>query len=109
MTGEMPGGLDEHFLRALDSMLDLVVLERAVRDERGVIVDFVIEWMNSSPGDVAGLCVGGGNPDHDGGVDAATDGAPVDGDPTLPDAHPVDAGGREPHRALGDGDCFRDV
>src|SRR4051794_6396594 len=35
VTGGMPGGLDEHFLRALDSMLDLVVLERAVRDERG--------------------------------------------------------------------------
>jgi anti-sigma regulatory factor (Ser/Thr protein kinase)/PAS domain-containing protein len=54
VTGELPGGLDEPFLRALDSMLDLVVLERAVRDEGGAIVDFVIEWMNSSPGDVAG-------------------------------------------------------
>src|SRR5690349_17471899 len=54
VTGAMPGGLDEHFLRALDSMLDLVVLERAVRDEHGFIVDVVSEWRNSSPVDVAG-------------------------------------------------------
>ena len=49
-----PGSLDERFLRALDSILDLVVIERAVRDESGEIVDFVIEWMNNSPVDVAG-------------------------------------------------------
>ena len=47
-------GLDERFRRALDSILDLVVIERAVRDDEGEIVDFVIEWMNNSPVDVAG-------------------------------------------------------
>ena len=47
-------GLDERFRRALDSILDLVVIERAVRDDSGEIVDFVIEWMNNSPVDVAG-------------------------------------------------------
>jgi anti-sigma regulatory factor (Ser/Thr protein kinase)/PAS domain-containing protein len=47
-------GLDERFLRALDSILDLVVFERAVRDDTGAIVDFVIVWMNDSPVDVAG-------------------------------------------------------
>jgi anti-sigma regulatory factor (Ser/Thr protein kinase) len=52
--GSTPGGLDARFLRVLDSILDLVVLERAVRDDDGQIVDFVIEWMNNAPGDVAG-------------------------------------------------------
>jgi PAS domain S-box-containing protein len=46
--------LDERFRRALDSILDLVVVERAIRDEDGQIVDFVIEWMNNAPVDVAG-------------------------------------------------------
>lgn len=46
--------LDERFRRALDSILDLVVVEQAIRDEDGQIVDFVIEWMNNSPVDVAG-------------------------------------------------------
>jgi PAS domain S-box-containing protein len=46
--------LDERFRRALDSILDLVVVERAIRDEDGRIVDFVIEWMNNAPVDVAG-------------------------------------------------------
>lgn len=45
--------LDEHFRRALDSILDLVVVERAIRDEHGEIVDFRIEWMNNAPVDVA--------------------------------------------------------
>jgi PAS domain S-box-containing protein len=46
--------LDERFRRALDSILDLVAVERAIRDEDGQIVDFVIEWMNNAPVDVAG-------------------------------------------------------
>jgi PAS domain S-box-containing protein len=46
-------GLDERFRRALDSILDLVVVERAIRDDDGRIVDFVIEWMNNAPVDVA--------------------------------------------------------
>jgi PAS domain-containing protein len=50
-----PGGeLDERFRRALDSILDLVVVERAVRDASGAIVDFEIVWMNNAPVDVAG-------------------------------------------------------
>ena len=48
------GALDERFRRALDSILDLVVIERAVRDAAGEIVDFEIEWMNNAPVDVAG-------------------------------------------------------
>ncbi len=48
------GALDERFRRALDSILDLVVIERAVRDAAGDIVDFEIEWMNNAPVDVAG-------------------------------------------------------
>jgi PAS domain S-box-containing protein len=51
-AGEEP--LDERFRRALDSILDLVVVERAIRDERGEIVDFEIVWMNNAPVDVAG-------------------------------------------------------
>jgi PAS domain S-box-containing protein len=47
-------GLDERFRRALDSILDLVVVERAIRDDAGVIVDFEIVWMNNAPVDVAG-------------------------------------------------------
>jgi serine phosphatase RsbU (regulator of sigma subunit)/PAS domain-containing protein/anti-sigma regulatory factor (Ser/Thr protein kinase) len=53
----MPGtehGLDERFRRALDSILDLVVVESAIRDDAGVIVDFEIVWMNNAPVDVAG-------------------------------------------------------
>jgi PAS domain-containing protein len=51
---DLPGeALDERFRRALDSILDLVVIERAVRDEQGEIVDFRIEWMNNAPVDVA--------------------------------------------------------
>jgi PAS domain S-box-containing protein len=46
--------LDERFRRALDSILDLVVVERAIRDGDGQIVDFVIDWMNNAPVDVAG-------------------------------------------------------
>jgi len=47
-------GLDERFRRALDSILDLVVVERAVRNAQGEIIDFEIEWMNNAPVDVAG-------------------------------------------------------
>jgi PAS domain S-box-containing protein len=47
-------GLDEHLLDVLDSILDLVVIERAVRDESGEIVDFEIEWMNGTSIDAAG-------------------------------------------------------
>src|SRR5215210_7829849 len=46
--------LDERFRRALDSILDLVVIERAVRNAAGDIIDFEIEWMNNAPVDVAG-------------------------------------------------------
>jgi anti-sigma regulatory factor (Ser/Thr protein kinase)/PAS domain-containing protein len=46
--------LDLRFRRALDSILDLVVLERCVRDSAGEIVDFEIYWMNDAPVDVAG-------------------------------------------------------
>src|SRR4051812_25064100 len=52
--GAQSAGLDERFRRALDSILDLVVIEHAVRDDAGQIVDFVIQWMNNSPVDVAG-------------------------------------------------------
>jgi PAS domain S-box-containing protein len=39
----------------LDSILDLVVIERAVRDDAtGEIVDFEIEWMNATQIDAAG-------------------------------------------------------
>jgi len=48
------GTLDERFRRALDSILDLVVVERCIRDEHGEIVDFEIVWMNNAPIDVAG-------------------------------------------------------
>jgi anti-sigma regulatory factor (Ser/Thr protein kinase)/PAS domain-containing protein len=47
-------GLDRRFRNALDSILDLVVLERCVRDAAGEIVDFEIYWMNDAPVDVAG-------------------------------------------------------
>jgi serine phosphatase RsbU (regulator of sigma subunit)/anti-sigma regulatory factor (Ser/Thr protein kinase)/PAS domain-containing protein len=47
-------GLDDRFRRALDSILDLVVVERAIRDASGEIVDFEILWMNNAPVDVAG-------------------------------------------------------
>ena len=56
MTHEVEGRdnrLDERFRRALDSILDLVVVERVVRDASGEIVDFEIEWMNDAPVDVA--------------------------------------------------------
>ena len=46
--------LDERFRRALDSILDLVVVERAIRDEGGTVIDFEIVWMNNAPVDVAG-------------------------------------------------------
>jgi PAS domain-containing protein/anti-sigma regulatory factor (Ser/Thr protein kinase) len=46
--------VDARFRRAIDSILDLVVIERAIRDDSGAIVDFLIEWMNNSPVDVAG-------------------------------------------------------
>ena len=46
--------LDARFRRALDSILDLVVIERAIRDASGEIVDFEILWMNNAPVDVAG-------------------------------------------------------
>ena len=46
--------LDERFRRALDSILDLVVVERAIRDRDGAVVDFEIVWMNNAPVDVAG-------------------------------------------------------
>src|SRR4051794_20542656 len=51
---EAASRLDERFRRALDSILDLVVVERAIRDDAGAIVDFEIEWMNNAPVDVAG-------------------------------------------------------
>jgi PAS domain-containing protein/anti-sigma regulatory factor (Ser/Thr protein kinase) len=46
--------LDERFRQALDSILDLVVVERAIRDATGAIVDFEIVWMNTAPVDAAG-------------------------------------------------------
>ena len=46
-------GLDERFRSALESILDLVVVERAIRDGSGTIVDFEIAWMNNAPVDVA--------------------------------------------------------
>ncbi len=46
--------LDARFREAFDSILDLVVVERAVRDDAGAIVDFEILWMNNAPVDVAG-------------------------------------------------------
>jgi PAS domain-containing protein/anti-sigma regulatory factor (Ser/Thr protein kinase) len=50
----MADELDERFRRALDSILDLVVVERAIRDASGTIIDFEIVWMNNAPVDVAG-------------------------------------------------------
>ncbi len=44
---------DERFQQALESILDLVVIERAIRDTSGAIVDFEIAWMNNAPVDVA--------------------------------------------------------
>jgi serine phosphatase RsbU (regulator of sigma subunit)/PAS domain-containing protein/anti-sigma regulatory factor (Ser/Thr protein kinase) len=52
--GQPTERLDERFRRALDSILDLVVVERAIRDENRAIVDFEIVWMNNAPVDVAG-------------------------------------------------------
>jgi PAS domain-containing protein/anti-sigma regulatory factor (Ser/Thr protein kinase) len=54
MGVRMDDGLDDRFRLALDSILDLVVVERAVRDPSGRIVDFEIVWMNNAPVDVAG-------------------------------------------------------
>jgi PAS domain-containing protein len=42
------------FREALDAMLDLVAVQRAVRDEAGEIVDFEILYMNAVNIDVAG-------------------------------------------------------
>ena len=47
-TVDMADELDERFRRALDSILDLVVVERAIRDASGTIVDFEIVWMNTT-------------------------------------------------------------
>jgi PAS domain-containing protein len=44
----------DQFRGVLDSMLDLVTIERIVRDDEGTIVDFVIEYMNPVNIDVAG-------------------------------------------------------
>ena len=52
--GARESSLDERFRAALDSILDLVVVERAIRDDSGEIVDFEIVWMNNAPIDVAG-------------------------------------------------------
>jgi PAS domain S-box-containing protein len=45
---------DDRFRGVLDTMLDLVTIQRVVRDEGGAIVDFVIEFMNQVNIDVAG-------------------------------------------------------
>ncbi len=52
-VARQPNGLDARFRRALESILDLVVVERVVRDAHGEIVDFEIVWMNNAPVDVA--------------------------------------------------------
>ena len=42
------------FRAALDAMLDDVAISRAVRDDSGEIIDFVIEFMNANSSDGAG-------------------------------------------------------
>jgi serine phosphatase RsbU (regulator of sigma subunit) len=45
---------EQRFRAALDAMHDHVTIQTAVRDERGEIVDFRIEYVNAAPIEVAG-------------------------------------------------------
>jgi PAS domain S-box-containing protein len=53
-AGAQAGEEPRWFRAALDAMLDLVAVQRAVRDEAGAIVDFEIAYMNQVNIDVAG-------------------------------------------------------
>lgn len=47
-------GSPDLFRTALDSMLDSVAIDRAVRDAAGAVVDFVIEYLNPVASDLLG-------------------------------------------------------